>query len=106
VRAQIEAEMRKPRVLTSCVTAEDIKSVNLGKMDDSDDEECKVLTSKVAPTSADITRECAGDQPRTETSHVEAPTPQSLRANISSKGAAGITTITMTGKWVAAQCKD
>lgn len=106
VRAQLEAELRKPQVFSSCVTSEDIKQLNLGRTDDSDAEECKVLTSKIGPTTADITRQCTGDEAFTETVHFEATTPQTLRANISRKGAGGTTAITMSGKWVAAQCKE
>ena len=106
MRAQVEAEMRKPRVYKSCVTAEDIKSLNLGKTDDSDDEDCKVLTSKITATTGDITRECTGDKPHTETAHFEAPTPQTLKANISSKAATGTMTMVITGKWMAARCTE
>lgn len=105
-RAQFEAEMRKPRTFTSCVAAEDIKQLNLGKMDDGSDEDCKVLTSKITPTIGDITRQCTGDDAFTETAHFEAPTPQSMRANISRKSATGTMTIVTTGKWLAALCKD
>src|SRR4051812_27353913 len=34
MRAQLEAEMRKPQVYHSCVTADDLKSLKLGKKDD------------------------------------------------------------------------
>ena len=106
MRAQIEAQLRKPQVVTSCVTAEDVKQLNLGKTNDSDDEDCELLSSKIGPTAADITRQCTGDQVYTETARFEAPTPQTIKANISRKSAEGITTIAMTGRWVAAQCKD
>jgi hypothetical protein len=49
MRASMEAEFRKPQVFKSCLTAEDLKNFKLGKNDDSDDEECKVLSSKVGP---------------------------------------------------------
>lgn len=106
MRAQIEAEMRKPKVYQSCVTAEDVKNLELGKADDDDDEDCKVVTSKMTATTGDIVRQCTGDRPRTETSHFEATTPQTLRASISSKAASGTSTIALTGKWVSAQCKE
>jgi hypothetical protein len=54
-------------------------------------------------TSADIVRRSTGDEPRTETIHYEASSPQTLRADISSKGATGTMTMAITGKWVAAQ---
>jgi hypothetical protein len=106
-RAQLEAEMRKPHTYKSCMTPEDIKALKLGKPpDDSDDEDCKVVTSKMTGTSGDIVRQCTGDNPRTETAHFEAPTPQSLKANISSKAAAGTSTMAITGKWLSADCKE
>lgn len=105
VRAQIEAEFRKPQVFTSCVTAEDLRSVDFGRSAGSDDE-CRVVTSAITPTSADVTRECAGDEPRTETAHFEAPTPQSLRGNVSIKQASGTMTMAMTARWITAQCSD
>jgi hypothetical protein len=106
VQAQIAAQLSKPQITTSCVTTEDLKQLNLGRTDDSDNEDCKLHASKITPTSADITRECTGDEAYTETAHFEAPTPQSLHANISRKTAEGTMSITMAGKWVAAQCKE
>jgi len=106
MRAQIEAEMRKPKVFKSCVTAEDLKSLKLGKTNDSDDDDCKVVTSKITATSGDVVRQCTGDMPRTETAHYEAPTPQTMKANISSKSATGTMTVDVAGKWIAAACKE
>ncbi len=105
MRAQMEAEIRKPRVFSSCVSAADLKQLTLGKAEDND-EDCKVLASTITPKVADITRQCTGDESFTETAHFEAATPQSLKANIVRKSAAGTTTVTMTGKWLAAQCKE
>jgi Protein of unknown function (DUF3617) len=106
VRAQLEAEMRKPQTYTSCVTAEDLKTLNLGKKDDSDDDNCKTVSSKLTATTGDIVRQCTGDEPRTDTVHYEASGPQAMKATVSSKSAKGATTMAMTGKWVSAQCKD
>jgi hypothetical protein len=106
VAAQIQASLAKPQTSTSCLTAADLKNLNLGRMDDSDDEDCKILSAKVTPTVADITRECTGDDPYTETAHFEAPTPQTVRGDISRKTAKGTMTMTMTGKWVAAACME
>ena len=88
------------------MTADDVKQLNLGKTEDGNDEDCKVLTSKITPTAADITRQCRVDQTYTETARFEARTPQTMTANISRKSAEGTTTIKMTGKWVAARCSD
>jgi hypothetical protein len=104
LQAQIAAELSKPQTSTACVTAEDLKQMNLGKMDD--EEECKVLSSKITPTSADISRQCTGDEPAAETAHFEAPTPQSLTGQVTRKTAKGTMSMTMAGKWVAAQCME
>jgi len=106
MRASMEAELRKPRVFKSCLTAEDVKSLNLGRTDDSDDEECKVLSSNLTASGGDITRECTGDRPRTETVHVETTSPQAMRATVTSQGAQGVMTTTISGKWLAAACRD
>ena len=106
MRASLEAEMRKPQTFKGCVTAEDLKNLNVGKMDNDDDEECKVINSKITKTAGDITRQCAGSRPRTETSHFEASSPTALKVTTSSKTAAGVSTITITGKWLNARCTD
>jgi molybdopterin-binding protein len=106
-RAQIEAELRKPQIVTSCLTDEDVENLRLGRTgEESDDEECKVLTSKVTAMSADFTRQCEGDEPRTETVRFDIPTPQTMKGTIAQKRASGTMTIAMAGKWMAAQCKE
>jgi hypothetical protein len=102
---EVQAEMRKPQVYKSCVTAEDLKSLKLGKTKD-DDDDCKVVTSKITATSGDVVRECKGDMPRTETAHYEAPTPQTMKVHIVSKSAAGTMTMDVAGKWIAAACRE
>jgi hypothetical protein len=107
MRAQMEAEMRKPQTFKSCVTAEDVKDLRLGKKsDDDDDEDCKVVSSKMTRTTGDIVRECTGDEPQTETSHYEAATPQALKATIASKKPGGTMTMNVVGKWLAARCTE
>jgi hypothetical protein len=103
---QVREELAKPQISNSCVTPEDIKELNLGRTEDSDDEDCKILTLKMTPTSADITRQCTGDDAYTEIAHFEAPTPQTVAGTVSRKSAEGTMTITMTGRWVAAECAE
>jgi hypothetical protein len=98
--------MRKPRTSQSCVTAEDIKSLDLGKMDDAEDKDCRTVSAKITPTLGDIVRQCTGDQPRTETAHFEATSPQTMKANITSKSAEGTMSIAMSGRWLNAECKE
>ena len=103
--ASILAELSKPQKSTSCLTAEDLKNLNLGKTGANDNEDCKVLSAKITSTVADITRQCT-DPAFTETAHFEAPNPQTVTGTISQKRAEGTMTITMNGKWVAAACME
>ncbi len=103
-RAQLEAAAKQPQNYKSCVTAQDLNDLSLGQVDD--DEDCKVTAKKISGTTADVTRECTGDDKHTETIHYEAVSPESLRATINSVSARGKGTITITGKWVGATCKE
>lgn len=105
-RAQLEAALSKPQTYNTCITAEDLKNFNLGRKGDDDDEDCKIVTSNVTATVAEVTRQCSGDEPRTETARFEAATPQTLKGTITSKSASGATTMTLAGKWVAAKCVE
>ena len=102
----VQAELKKPQTFTSCVTAEDLKDLNIGRPPDSDDEDCKTISSKVTATVADLTRQCSGDNAGTETLHFDAATPQTLKGTIVKKTAAGTTTIALNGKWVGAKCVE
>lgn len=104
VAKQLAAQLAMPQTTTGCMTAEDLKDLNLGRMEDDDD--CKVLSSKITPTVADFVRQCTGDETYTDTAHFEAPTPQTMNGTISRKSSQGTMTITMAGKWVAAVCKE
>ena len=106
VAKQLAAQLATPQTTNSCVTAEDMKNLNLGKMEDGDDEDCKLVSSKVTATTADFVRQCTGDESYTDTAHFEAPTPQTLTGNISRKSPQGTMTINMAGKWLAAACKE
>jgi hypothetical protein len=103
MRAQMEAEMSKP--FRSCVTAEDIRKLHFGKVNDDDDEDCKVVSSKLTRTGGEVVRQCTGDESRTETIHLETPTPQTLRATITKKDGDRTSTMTVTGKWLNSTCQ-
>jgi len=105
-RAQFQAEMSKPHTSSSCISAADLKDLNIGKTGDNDDDTCKVTSRSVTRTTADFTRQCTGDEKRTDVMHVEAPTPTTFHANIKSTTADGTMTMTMTGKWLSATCKE
>jgi len=106
VAKELAAQLAKPQTTSGCVTAEDLANLNLGRMEDSGDEECELISSNVTATMADFVRECTGDETYTDTAHFEAPSPQTLNGNISRRSAEGTMTITMAGRWVAAACKE
>jgi len=101
-RAQAEQAMKQGGGGKSCLTAQDLKDLNLGK---SDDEDCKVTSKKITGNVADVTMTCTGDRPHTETVHYEALSPESVRGTIKNTGGDGPSEMTVTGKWVAAACK-
>jgi hypothetical protein len=103
-RAPFEAEMKKPHTSTSCVTAEDIADLNFGKADE--DEDCRIAQRTTTRTSATVTRVCAGDEKRTDTMVIEASSPETFKATIKMMTGGEASTMTMTGKWIAAVCKD
>lgn len=103
-RAQAEAAMKQSHTVTSCVTAEDLKAMQIGGSDD-DDEDCKVTSQKITATTADMTRVCTGDSPRTETMHAELSTKEAVRMTINSTGGDRPGQILMVGKWIGADCK-
>jgi hypothetical protein len=106
VRAELEAQLRKPNTTTTCVTQAQLKDLNLGKTDDRGDEDCEIVSKRITPTVADITRRCSGDDAGTETSHFEAPTPVTFKGTVTRKGAAGTSIMNMTGKWASARCTE
>jgi hypothetical protein len=102
-RAQAEQAMRQAGNNRSCLTAQDLKDLNLGK---NDDEDCKVTSKKLTGNAADIVITCTGDEPRTQTIHYEALSRESVRGTIKVKGGSGPSEMAITGKWVAAACKE
>lgn len=103
-RAAFEAELGKPQTSTSCITAKDLADLNIGKLDE-DDEKCTVTSRKTTRTTADFTRQCSGDEKRTDSMHVEATSREAFSATVKSTTPDGEMTMTMSGKWLAATCK-
>jgi hypothetical protein len=104
VAAKIREEAQKPHTVLACISAEDLRNLNLGRVDEDDD--CKVTSRKITATTADFVRTCAGDEPRTETVRIEATSPESMRVTAIRTAGTGPSGITMTGKWVGATCKE
>jgi hypothetical protein len=93
------AQFERPQMNRSCLTAQDLKDLNLGK----NDEDCKVTSKKITGNAADIVMTCDG---RRQTLHYEALSPESLRGTIKADGGDGPSEMTITGKWVAAACTE
>ena len=99
-KAQMELMMKQPQTNRSCLTAEDLKNINLGKTDDDD---CMVTSKKITGSVADVTMKCKN---RTQTMHFEALSRESVRGTMKMTGADGPSEVTVAGKWVAAACKE
>lgn len=97
-------ELQKPQMNRSCLTAQDLKDLNLNPTDD--DDACKVTSKKVTGNAVDITMRCTGDEPRTQTMHMEALSRESLRGTMKAVGGDGPSDVTITGKWIGATCKE
>jgi hypothetical protein len=102
-RAAMEQMAQHPQTNHSCLTAQDLKELNLAK---SDDEDCKVTAKKITGSVADITTTCTGDNPHTQTMHFEALSRESVRGTMKITGGNMASEMTITGKWVAAACKE
>ena len=102
-RAQAEQAMKQAGNNRSCLTAQDLRDMSLGK---NDDEDCKMTSKKITGNVADIVITCTGDEPRTQTIHWEALSRESVRGTIKVKGGNGPSEMTISGKWVAAACKE
>jgi hypothetical protein len=105
MRAALEAGAKKPSSYKGCVTAENLRDLSLGKMDDGD-ETCKVTSKKISGSTADLTRECTGDDKSTQTIHYEAISRESLRGTMKSVSDLGPVAVTISGKWIGPTCKE
>ena len=102
-RAAAEEAMKRSATSRACLTAQDLKDLNLGA---NDDEDCKVTAKKITGRMADITMTCSGDEPRTQTMHYEALSRESMRGTVKVSGGDGPSEMTITGKWIAAACTE
>jgi hypothetical protein len=105
MRAALEAGAKKPSSYKGCVTAENLRDLSLGKMDDGD-ETCKVTSKKISGSTADLTRECTGDDKSTQTIHYEAISRESLGGTMKSVSDLGPVAVTISGKWIGPTCKE
>lgn len=108
-RAKMEAMMaglagkHKPRVITSCVTKQDLERGHLMK---SDDANCK--NKVIAQTSSRYEMEevCTGPEPSKSHMKFEAKSDKSYAGVMDrTQGAGGTMHSEMTGRWLGAVCK-
>lgn len=104
VAAKIREEAAKPHTTQSCLTADDLRNLKLGQMDD--DAECKVTSHKVTATTAELTRTCTGDEARTETVKIEATSPEAMKVTATRTAGSGPAGLTMVGRWVGPVCRE
>ncbi|MEO8467354.1 MAG: DUF3617 family protein [Gammaproteobacteria bacterium] len=102
---QARARLAQPMRYKSCITDEDLAHFTLAPPAD-EDENCKVTSSNVTGQAADISRTCSGEKERTEKMHVDAVTPESLKATIDMTSARGAAHLTIVGTWIGAKCTD
>lgn len=93
------AQFERPQTSRSCLTAQDLKDLNLGK----NDEGCKVVSKKITGNAADIVMKCDRG---TQTLHYEALSPESMRGTLKMQGGEGPSEMAITGKWIAAACRE
>ena len=93
------AQFERPQTNRSCLTAQDLKDLNLGR----NDEGCKVVSKKITGNTADIVMKCESG---TQTLHYEALSPESMRGTLKMQGGDGPSEMTITGKWIAAACRE
>ena len=97
---EARAVMAKPQTSRSCLTAQELKDLNLGA---SHDEDCKLVSKKIANGIADVVVKC---DDHTQTMHYEAVSRESVRGTIKMSGGDGPSEVSLTGKWIGTACKE
>ena len=93
------AQFERPQTNRSCLSAQDLQDLNLGRTDN----DCKAVSKKITGNAADIVMKCNGG---TQTLHYEALSPESMRGTLKMQGGDGPSEMNITGKWVAAACSQ
>ena len=110
-RAQMEAMMKqmmsdRTDTSKSCVTAEDLKDGSF--MTGGDDVQCQQVIAVNTRTALESTVTCKGERAMTGKLRVDAPTPTAMNAKMNATstddGRTMTIDMTMTGKWLAADC--
>ena len=117
-KARMEAMMKgmgdRTNVSKSCLKAEDVKNPNF-MMQEQAGMTCTQTMNTNTPTVLDANVKCTGAREMTGQTHIELPTPTTMRSTMKMQtaapagaGAAGgpptQVNITMSGKWLAADC--
>jgi hypothetical protein len=93
------AQFEKPQTNRSCLSAEDLRDLNLGRTES----DCQVTSKRITGNVADIVMKCDG---RTQTLRYEALSRESMRGTIRTSGGDGPSEMTIAGKWIAAACRE
>lgn len=104
-RAGLLAMWAKPRVVRDCLTAKAIADASLGA-DSEDEPDCKTVKRSVTATTAEMTRSCTGDEPRTEVVRVQTDGRERFRMEATRSAGHGPAKVTMVAKWVGPTCRD
>ena len=97
IPAAAREQFLRPQTTRSCLTAQDLSDLRLGRTEES----CQVVSKKITGNAADIVMKCRGG---TQTMHYEVLSPESIRGTITTSGGEGPGEMTIAGKWVAAAC--
>jgi hypothetical protein len=118
-KAQIAAIMRGrgmnmpgagPMSLKTCMTADKLARGRVAP--ERPGQECTSKILKSSATAMDYTEVCTGTPATTTEMHLEASSPTSIKVTgkttttARGRGPADVTTVTITGKWVADACGD
>lgn len=108
-RAQWDAMMKTrgmvPMSFKNCLTREKLAEHRFTA--DRAGQTCRQTVTRSTATTLDINQVCTGTQPSTNEIHVEAVSPTDIKVLVKQVAGRGSPlTVTMTGKWLAADCGD
>lgn len=117
-RARMEAAMKnmmadRTETSKSCLTAENLKDPNF-MMGNQNGMKCTQTINTNTRTVLDANVVCTGDRTMNGQTHIELPTPTTMKGTIKMQSAAAgaaaaqamQVNMTMSGKWLAADCGD
>jgi hypothetical protein len=96
-----------PMTLKTCMTADKLAKGRVAP--ERPGQECTSKIIKSSATAMDYTEVCTGTPATTSEMHMEASSPTSIRMTgktTTTRGQPEVTTLTITGKWVADACGD